>query len=96
MCLLERPAIPSVFLPSYSKQQSKQQPEPQAGGEVQLTEAVGALKAFSFVVEEKDHGLNMHRLVQLVGTSQGRCPSGGAKRTGTPDSTLFFHALFTF
>ncbi|KAK4233072.1 hypothetical protein C8A03DRAFT_39245 [Achaetomium macrosporum] len=62
MGLLDRHAIPLKFLSSYSKQQSEQQ----ARGEVQLTEALGVLKAFSFVVEEKDHGLDMHRLVQLV------------------------------
>ncbi|KAK4233048.1 P-loop containing nucleoside triphosphate hydrolase protein, partial [Achaetomium macrosporum] len=62
MGLLDRHTIPLVFLSSYSKQQSEQQ----ARGEVQLTEALGILKAFSFVAEEKDHGLDMHRLVQLV------------------------------
>ncbi|KAK3896546.1 hypothetical protein C8A05DRAFT_48439 [Staphylotrichum tortipilum] len=62
MGLLDRHAIPLEFLSSYSKQQ----PGQQARGELQLTEALGVLKAFSFVVEEKDHGLDMHRLVQLV------------------------------
>ncbi|KAL2199927.1 P-loop containing nucleoside triphosphate hydrolase protein [Corynascus similis CBS 632.67] len=62
MGLLDRHAIPLEFLSSYSKQQSEQQ----ARGEVQLTEALGVLKAFSFVVEEKNHGVDMHRLVQLV------------------------------
>jgi tetratricopeptide (TPR) repeat protein len=62
MGLLDRHAIPLEFLSSYSEQLSEQP----ARGEVQLTEALGVLKAFSFVVEEKDHGLDMHRLVQLV------------------------------
>lgn len=53
--LLERHAIPLEFLSSYGKQQSEQE----ARGEVQLTEALGVLKAFSFVVEEKDHGLDV-------------------------------------
>jgi tetratricopeptide (TPR) repeat protein len=62
MGLLERHAIPLEFLSSYSMQQSEQE----VRGELQLTEALGVLKAFSFVVEDKDHGLDMHRLVQLV------------------------------
>ncbi|KAH7012722.1 LOW QUALITY PROTEIN: P-loop containing nucleoside triphosphate hydrolase protein [Microdochium trichocladiopsis] len=51
MSLFDRQAIPSDFLSDYSEQQSGKGPR----GE-----------AFSFVVEEKDHGLDMHRLVQLV------------------------------
>ncbi|KAL2142256.1 hypothetical protein VTI28DRAFT_1393 [Corynascus sepedonium] len=39
---------------------------PGGQGEMQLTKALGVLKAFSLVAEEKDHGLDMHRLVQLV------------------------------
>ncbi|KXJ89485.1 P-loop containing nucleoside triphosphate hydrolase protein [Microdochium bolleyi] len=62
MSLFDRQAIPSDFLSDYSKQQSGQGPR----GGVQLSKALGVLKAFSFVVEEKDHGLDMHRLVQLV------------------------------
>jgi tetratricopeptide (TPR) repeat protein len=61
MCLFDRQAIPSAFLSRYSKQQGQEQ-----RGEIALTKALGILKAFSFVVEEKDHGLDMHRLVQLV------------------------------
>ena len=62
MGLLDWHAIPLEFLFSYNKQQSE---EP-TRGEIQLMKALGILKAFSFVVEEKDHGLDMHRLVQLV------------------------------
>lgn len=62
MSILDRHAIPLEFLSSYSQQQSEQQ----ARSEVQLTEALGVLKAFCFVVEDKDRGLDMHRLVQLV------------------------------
>ncbi|KXJ85024.1 hypothetical protein Micbo1qcDRAFT_237614 [Microdochium bolleyi] len=62
MSLFDRQAIPSDFLSDYSEQQSGKEPR----GEVQLSKALGVLKAFSFVVEEKDHGLDMHRLVQLV------------------------------
>jgi tetratricopeptide (TPR) repeat protein len=62
MSLLDRQAIPLEFLSRYSKQQQDQE----ARGEIQLTKALGVLKAFSFVVEEKDHGFDIHRLVQLV------------------------------
>jgi tetratricopeptide (TPR) repeat protein len=62
MGFLDRHAIPLEFLSRYSEQQ----PEQEERGEVRLTKALGVLKAFSFVVEEKDHGLDMHRLVQLV------------------------------
>ncbi|RYP76626.1 hypothetical protein DL769_003586 [Monosporascus sp. CRB-8-3] len=34
--------------------------------EIQLTKALWVPKAFSFVAEDKGHGLDMHRLVQLV------------------------------
>jgi tetratricopeptide (TPR) repeat protein len=61
MSLFDRQAIPLEFLSRYSEQQGQEQ----TGG-VRLTKALGVLKAFSFVVEEKNHGLDMHRLVQLV------------------------------
>jgi tetratricopeptide (TPR) repeat protein len=61
MSLFDRQAIPLEFLSRYSEQRGQEQ----TGG-IQLTKALGVLKAFSFVVEEKDHGLDMHRLVQLV------------------------------
>ena len=61
MSLFDRQAIPLEFLTQYSKQQDQ---EPK--GEIQLTKALGVLKAFSFIVEGKGHGLDMHRLVQLV------------------------------
>ena len=61
MSLLDRQAIPSEFLSRYGKQQGQE-----ARGGLQLTKALGVLKAFSFVAEEKDQSLGMHRLVQLV------------------------------
>ncbi|KAK3374696.1 hypothetical protein B0H63DRAFT_452540 [Podospora didyma] len=60
MSLFDRQAIPLEFLTRYSKQQGQEQTGP-----IQLTKALGVLKAFSFVVEKND-GLDMHRLVQLV------------------------------
>jgi tetratricopeptide (TPR) repeat protein len=62
MSLFDRQAIPLVFLSHYSEQQQDQEPR----GQVQLTKALGVLKAFSFIVEDKGHGFDMHRLVQLV------------------------------
>ncbi|KAK5658464.1 hypothetical protein OQA88_1853 [Cercophora sp. LCS_1] len=58
MSFLDRQAIPLEFLADYGKQQ--QEPK----GTVLLTKAIGVLKAFSFVTEEKENGLNMHQLVQ--------------------------------
>jgi len=60
--IFDRQAIPKKFLSDYSKQQKVQKPE----GEMQLVKALGVLKAFSFITEDKDHSFNMHRLVQLV------------------------------
>ncbi|EAQ87914.1 hypothetical protein CHGG_04533 [Chaetomium globosum CBS 148.51] len=61
MSLFDRQAIPLEFLSCYSKQQGQEQ-----RGEIQLTKALGVLKAFCFVVEGKGHRFDMHRLVQLV------------------------------
>jgi len=62
MSLFDRQAIPLKLL--YKNEQHQ-------GGDstttdIQLTKALGVLKAFSFITEDKDHKLNMHRLVQLV------------------------------
>ena len=62
MSLFDRQAIPLEFLSRYSKRQRDQE----ARWELQLTKALGVLKAFSFVTEDKGHGFDMHRLVQLV------------------------------
>ncbi len=61
MSLFDRQAIPLEFLSHHSKQQGQEQ-----RGEIQLTKALGVLKAFCFVVEDKDRRFDMHRLVQLV------------------------------
>jgi tetratricopeptide (TPR) repeat protein len=61
MSLFDRQAIPLEFLSCYSKQQGRDQ-----RGEIQLTKALGVLKAFCFVVEDKGHRFDIHRLVQLV------------------------------
>ncbi|KAK3371035.1 hypothetical protein B0T24DRAFT_304761 [Lasiosphaeria ovina] len=61
MSLFDRQAIPPKFL-SYNKQQHAGEPI----SEIQFTKSLGVLKAFSFVTEDKDHNLDMHRLVQLV------------------------------
>lgn len=56
MSFLDRQAIPEAFLLSYGKRNSR----------TDLLEAVGVLKAFSLVSEDKNDNLNMHRLVHLV------------------------------
>ena len=61
MSLFDRQAIPLEFLSRYSEQQGQEQ-----SGKIQLTKALGVLKAFSFVTEDQGHGFDMHRLVQLV------------------------------
>ena len=55
------PSIPIGFLSRYSEQQGQEQ-----RGEIQLTKALGVLKAFCFVVWDKGDGFDIHRLVQLV------------------------------
>ncbi|KAK3360381.1 hypothetical protein B0T25DRAFT_473595 [Lasiosphaeria hispida] len=60
--LFDRQAIPLVFLSHYRKQQQRGE----SGGEIHITKALGILKAFSIIAEDKDHNLDMHRLVQLV------------------------------
>ncbi|KAK0620758.1 hypothetical protein B0T14DRAFT_481818 [Immersiella caudata] len=62
MSYFDRQAIPLKFLSDYNEQLQVQEPR----GEVQLVKALGILKAFSFITEDKDHGFDMHRLVQLV------------------------------
>ena len=57
----DQQAISAEFLGYYSKQQ-----HPDKHGEIQLQEALGILKAFSFVTIAKDQSLDIHRLVQLV------------------------------
>ncbi|KAK0720958.1 hypothetical protein B0H67DRAFT_209529 [Lasiosphaeris hirsuta] len=61
MCLFDRQAIPRKFLSDYSERQ-----EQELKGKMQLVKALGILRAFSFITEEKAHGFDMHRLVQLV------------------------------
>ena len=62
MSLFDRQAIPLEFLSNYNEPQEDQEPRK----EIELTKALGVLKAFSFITEDKGHRLDMHRLVQLV------------------------------
>ncbi|KAH0527489.1 hypothetical protein TsFJ059_002489 [Trichoderma semiorbis] len=63
MSILDRQDIPAEFLSHYGEQAGDGVPR----GEMELTEALGILKAFSFVTETTDSGsFDMHRLVQLV------------------------------
>jgi len=61
MSLFDRQAIPLEFLSNYIERL-----EGQAVDEIELTKALGVLKAFSFITENRDNGFDMHRLVQLV------------------------------
>ncbi|GFP58624.1 kinesin light chain [Trichoderma asperellum] len=71
MSMLDRHEIPAQFISHYVEQTGNGVPR----GEMELTEALGILRAFSFVTEETSGSLDMHRLVQLVTrkwlTSQG-------------------------
>jgi hypothetical protein len=62
MSLLDRQAILRDFLTYYIENQ----PNSELMREIQVIKALGVLKAFSFVVEDKDHSVDIHRLVQLV------------------------------
>ncbi|KAI9148687.1 Enniatin synthetase [Paramyrothecium foliicola] len=62
MSLLDRQGIPAEFLSHYVEQRESEE----SLGDIELTEALGALKAFSFITEDKNGSYDMHRLVQLV------------------------------
>ncbi|KXX75211.1 Kinesin light chain [Madurella mycetomatis] len=62
MSLFDRRAIPQKFIHDYSERQRGQE----LRGEIRVTKALGILKAFSFLTEDKDHGFDIHRLIQLV------------------------------
>lgn len=62
MSIFDRQAIPKKFLSDYGEGQQVQEPR----GELQLVKALGVLKAFSFITEDKDHSFDIHRLVQWV------------------------------
>ncbi|KAL2146826.1 hypothetical protein VTI28DRAFT_2307 [Corynascus sepedonium] len=61
MSLLDRQAIPMEFLSQYSEQKGEEQ-----WSGMELTKAVGVLKAFCFIVGDEGRGFDIHRLVQLV------------------------------
>ncbi|KAK4223173.1 P-loop containing nucleoside triphosphate hydrolase protein [Podospora fimiseda] len=62
MSLFNRQGIPHEFLSDYAKKKQ----ELELRGEIQLVVALGVLKAFSFIAEDKSGSFDMHRLVQLV------------------------------
>ena len=63
MSLFDRQAIPEEFLSSYLERQQNRE---LSGGDIPVVKALGVLKAFSFIIEDKDDCFTMHRLVQLV------------------------------
>ncbi|KAL7916973.1 P-loop containing nucleoside triphosphate hydrolase protein [Trichoderma austrokoningii] len=62
MSMLDRQDISAQLISHYSEQAQSAVPR----GEIELIEALGVLKAFSFVTEETSGSFDMHRLVQLV------------------------------
>ncbi|EQL04248.1 Nucleoside phosphorylase domain protein [Ophiocordyceps sinensis CO18] len=62
MSMFDRQGIPTPFPLHYSAQERNGGPK----SNIELTESVGLLKAFSLISEEKNGSLDMHRLVQLV------------------------------
>jgi hypothetical protein len=60
--LLDRQDIPAQFLSCYIKQKGNEEPI----SELELIEALGVLKVFSFVTEDNNGSYNMYRLIQLV------------------------------
>ncbi|KAL6412772.1 hypothetical protein AUP68_03980 [Ilyonectria robusta] len=61
--LFDRQAIPKDFVAEYYY---RMLPEDAEGNEADITKAIGALEAFSFISKGKDQNFDMHRLVQLV------------------------------
>ncbi|VUC33292.1 unnamed protein product [Clonostachys rosea] len=64
LCFFHWQAIPKDFVDDYCDHM----PLSDAGiiPKAEITKALGILKAFSFISEDKDRNMNMHRLVQLV------------------------------
>ncbi|KAH7146098.1 hypothetical protein EDB81DRAFT_856613 [Dactylonectria macrodidyma] len=60
MSILDRQDIPVQFISHYGERNGVPR------SDIELTEALGILKAFSFVTEENSGSFDMHRLVQLV------------------------------
>ncbi|RYP69598.1 hypothetical protein DL770_008204 [Monosporascus sp. CRB-9-2] len=60
MSRLDRQGIPEAFISNYGRRNNS------FDGRIELVKAVGVLKAFSLVSEEKGGNLDLHRLVQLV------------------------------
>ncbi|RYP50970.1 hypothetical protein DL768_003636 [Monosporascus sp. mg162] len=75
MSRLDRQGIPEAFISNYGKRNNR------FDGRIELVKAVGVLKAFSLVSEEKGGNLDMHRLVQLV-THKWLTKEGTASRYG--------------
>jgi hypothetical protein len=62
MSCLDHQDIPAQFLSYYIKQKENKEPK----SNLELTEALGVLKAFSLVTEDNNGSYNIHRLIQLV------------------------------
>ncbi|KEY65494.1 hypothetical protein S7711_09285 [Stachybotrys chartarum IBT 7711] len=62
MSFYDQHNIPLEFMSYYIEQQ----PNPEFKSKLELTKALGILKAFSFIEATSERSLNIHRLVQLV------------------------------
>ncbi|KAI9148693.1 Kinesin light chain [Paramyrothecium foliicola] len=78
MSLLDRQGIPTLFLSHYIEQKERDEG---SLGDIELTEALGVLKAFSFITEDNSGSYDMHRLVQLV-TRKWLTSNGTVSRFG--------------
>ncbi|KAH7309524.1 P-loop containing nucleoside triphosphate hydrolase protein, partial [Stachybotrys elegans] len=90
MSFFDRQEIPATFLSHYTKQNTSEE----AIGDLVLTEALGILKAFSFVTEDNDGNYDMHRLVQLV-TRKWLASCGTVDRFGK-EALLTLSHLYPF
>ncbi|KEY64848.1 hypothetical protein S7711_10081, partial [Stachybotrys chartarum IBT 7711] len=87
MSLLDRQDIPARFLSHYIEQKDTKEPL----GNIELTEALGVLKAFCFITEDKNGSYDMHRLVQLVTRSFASRSEAQAKAFLLYCMAAYFH-----
>jgi hypothetical protein len=93
-----RQEIPKLFILHYEKQRRNQEDLQQneiANGSFEVERALGILKAFSFVKENRVSGtFNMHRLIQLV--MQKWLTAGGKSKIWADKALLVVSDLYPF
>jgi tetratricopeptide (TPR) repeat protein len=90
MSFLDRQEIPARFLFYYTQKKESEN----LVCDIDVTEALGVLKAFSFISEDKHGSYDMHRLVRLV-TRQWLFNCGTTDRFGK-DALLVVSDIFPF